>query len=178
MASSMISSSWGLLSRVRLWLKLYFCSLRRMVSLILPQNLMAGKVWSKNCGDGDAHATKRMLDFEVSVLLIDETRPMSPSSNCYRLPKADFKSWVDRELKLLVTNYRTEVSLICPTPATDYSEPHSSTKLIFDTSLRTLVCDCDMRVNWMMRWLLLRMSWSVSLIDKDFLSLKASWIRE
>ena len=75
------------------WLeKLYFCSFLRMVSRILLQNLTAGRVWSKNCGEGEAQATSKILDLDVSVLLIEATRPRSPSSNCYLLPRADLSN--------------------------------------------------------------------------------------
>ena len=76
------------------------------------QNLIAGSEWSKYWGAGLAHATSRMLLLEVSVVFKEPTRPESPSSNCVLFPKALFKIYVDKQLKLLVTNWRTLVSLV------------------------------------------------------------------
>ena len=92
-----------LLGFLEVW-KPCFCSLRTIVSRILAQNLTAGREWSKYWGEGLAQATTRMLDFEVRVVFKEPTRPESPSSSWVLLPRALLRIYVDKQLKLLVTN--------------------------------------------------------------------------
>ena len=79
-------------------------------------------------GLGLAQETSITLLLDVKQLLKQLMRDESPYSGYVLLPKAVLRSWVDKQLKLLVTNYLTDVSLtkIVSVGATDYSLPVSS----------------------------------------------------
>lgn len=99
-----------------------------------------------------------MLDFDVSVVFRDPTKPESPSSNYVLFPSALLRIYVDRQLKLLVTNWRTEVSRVWPLEATDCSDPQSSVKLRRDMSRMLPSGYWATMLIEMTKWLRLRIS--------------------
>lgn len=85
-----------------------------MRSLILAQNFNAGSECSKYDYAGLIQHTKATLDVEVRVFLKQFTNFESPSSIAALKDfffNEDLRSYDESELKLLVTNYLTEVSL-------------------------------------------------------------------
>ena len=151
-------------------------SLRTIVSLILAQNLTAGRVCWNCCASGEEQLITNMFDYCVSVRFKQFIIGLSPSTKWFFLLVATFISWVESELKLLVTKVLTVVSRMKASElVTLCSEPASSTKFSWDSSWNP-IGSLLTSVNWTTRWLLFLISWSVSLELKVRRSLKASCI--